>query len=176
MKKTRTSKLPQIEVKRTYETAIQCRDYASAKTVINDTADKYNLSTNTVNEMLNDFAKKNNMKTVYGYITEKKISELSTLIANNPGNIRQCCREYVKKVYPELTERDKVVEFEREVKRAQNFWNFHRNNSHVCFMTVSKKGKAIINGKNSSNVNSNYSKGFFHSLGMRVRALFKNTF
>ena len=169
-------RLTDCKLKEIYETAIQCTDRKTVSVIMKDFAQKNNVSYRYLRRTLSTWCNNNSMKNVDEYIFDSLIKEVSDVISRNPENLQKCFKTYVARKYPELnTERTKN-EFDAKVKQISNLWYSKGRKNHVCFMTVSSKGKALVNSKTTTKTNSEYTQGFFRQLKMRIITLFKHTF
>ena len=172
------ARIQKSQVKDIYDLAIQCRDEASARILLQDFADRHKVSYKYIVMITRQYGKENNNKSVFDIISEREMNAVSSIVSKDPQNLQKCFRQYVSQTYPELTKQGKnhKKEYDRHVSRISSMWYSKCSKQHVCFMTVSKRGKAIVNGKSTTKVNDNYTTGFFKSLRMRIVALFKQVF
>ena len=168
-KKISNNKLAEI-----YDLAIQCRDKKTAATILKNIAERNGVSYKYLRETLYNWCRATSKTPIDKYISDAVTKEVSEIISKNPENIQKCFRKYVANKYPELNIKSKQKEFNKKVYSVSSMWYHHGNKSHVCFMTVSSKGKAIINGKTSSRVNKEYTPGFFKGLKVKIMSFFKN--
>ena len=164
-------------IKDLYDLAVQCRDEKSIIALFKDAADRHNVSYRYIVMLTREYGKENGLKSAFEVIYEKEIKVISDMVSKDPHNLRKCFRQYVSQTYPELTKPGiSCKEYDRQVARIACMWYRKCSKQHVCFMTVSKKGKAIVNGKSTVKNNDNYTKGFFNSLRIKIIALFKQVF
>ena len=169
-------RLTDCKLKEIYETSIQCTDRKTVYVIMKDFAQKNNVTYNYLRHALSIWCNNNSMKNVDEYIFDSLIKEISDVISRNPENLQKCFRTYVARKYPELNTKGTQKEFDTKVKQVSNMWYSKGRRSHVCFMTVSSKGKALVNSKTTAKTNSEYTQGFFGQLKTRIISLFKHTF
>jgi len=171
-------KILKTQIEDMYNLAIQCRDESSARVLLQDFAERNNVSYKYLVMITRQYGKENNNKSVFDIISEREMNAVSSIVSKDPQNLQRCFRQYVSQTYPELTKQGKGNKkaYDRHVARISSMWYSKCSKKHVCFMTVSKRGKAIVNGKSTAKVNVNYNNGFFKSLRMKIIALFKQVF
>lgn len=168
-------RLTDNKIKEIYEIAIQCMDRKTATAIMKDFAENNNISYQYLRRVMNNWCNNNSIKNVDKYIFDSLIKEVSDIISENPENLQKCFRTYVARKYPELNTKRTQKEFNAKVKHVSNMWYNKGCKNHVCFMTVSSKGKALVNSKTTTKANSEYTQGFFRQLKMRIISLFKHT-
>lgn len=164
------------ELANAYNIAINSITRMDCKRALTEFAYDLNVTYEHLRDSLSRYCNKNKLKPIGEEIVTKVMNDVSKLIREKPENIIGCIREYVATKRPNLTVKGKEKEFTAMVLTVSSSWYRIGNKKHVCFMTVSKTGKAIVNGKTTKSVNKEYPNHFFARIKAKIINLFRNSF
>lgn len=164
------------ELKNAYNVAINCITRMERKRTLTEVAYDLNVTYEHLRNSLLRYCNINKLKPIDEEIITKVMNDISELIKEKPENIVGCIREYVATKRPDLTVKGKEKEFTTMVRTISSSWYTTGSKKHVCFMTVSKTGKAIVNGKTTKSVNKEYPNHFFARIKAKIINLFRSSF
>lgn len=164
------------ELANAYNIAINCITRMECKHTLTEIAYGLNVTYEHLRHSLIRYCNKNKLKPIDDEIIAKVMNDISKLIREKPENIIGCIREYVATKRPNLTVKGKEKEFTTVVRTISSSWYKIGNKKHVCFMTISKTGKAIVNGKITKGVNKEYPNHFFARIKAKIINLFRSSF
>lgn len=164
------------ELANAYNIAINCITRMECKRTLTEIAYGLNVTYEHLRNSLFRYCNINKLAQIDKAIITKVMNDISKLIREKPENIIGCIREYVATKRPNLTVKGKEKEFTTMVRVIASSWYRTGSKKHVCFMTVSKTGKAIVNGKTTKSVNKEYPNHFFARIKAKIINLFRSSF
>lgn len=155
-----------------YEQGIKCRNRKESIGFFAIKSNELNVPYESLRSIIRSYCTRNKLPSVDKVISERNIKELNKLISKNPNNIRGCIRKYAESQFPELIGFDSL-ELDRIINSYVKLWYATASKKSVCFMTIGSRGATVVNRKNSTKINDNYTKGFFKSIKKRIVDLFR---
>ena len=158
------------ETEELYNTICSMHSVVDARKEIKKFCNRHGLENKSVISRLYYYSSTNNLNSWQKTICENRSKEIGAMVSKDPSNIKEVCKKYIKKHYPDMKEG--TEEYKRMMNSVYKSWFNNTSKKNVCFFMHGKNGGTIINRKNSKKANEHFKTGWFSTLKNFVKKLF----